>query len=451
MASNYCVAVFGGAVAGSEAVEQMTAKGIHVVVFDQNKLPYGKIESGLPKWHIKLRDKQEQKIDQKLDHPLVHYVPNCKLGRDISFSEITRSWGFNAVLLATGAWRDRPLPVPGIEKFLGKGFYYQNPFVQWFNSSHDPAYNGPQFEIQDNAVIIGGGLASIDVAKILMIESFINAVTGLGKAIDTITVERLGLKAATEHLGVNLSELSLKGCTIYYRRRIVDMPLSSDPQSDDPDELKKVQTVREKIVNLAREKFMFNLVDCHSPAELILENDKLKGLIFQKNKIENGRAVAIEGSLKRVITPLIISSIGSIPEMIEGIKGSSEKFDIEDAASGKLAGYKNVFALGNAITGKGNIKESQQHGRKVSESIIRDYLGVDQQEHESDYDFKNEITEQLKPVTQFVEQSDALSNDVFNTIMQNVKKLQLKAGYSGDYKKWIIDHLPARMEQMTTL
>ena len=66
MENKYCVAVCGGAVAGSEAVEQMTSKGVHVVVFDQNALPYGKIETGLPKWHVKLRDKQEQKIDQKL-------------------------------------------------------------------------------------------------------------------------------------------------------------------------------------------------------------------------------------------------------------------------------------------------------------------------------------------------------------------------------------------------
>lgn len=450
MGNNYCVAVFGGAVAGSEAVEQMTSKGVHVVVFDQNKLPYGKIESGLPKWHVKLRDKQEQKIDQKLDQPLVHYIPNCRLGQDISFQQITGEWGFNAVLLATGAWRDRPLPVPGIEQFLGKGFYYQNPFVQWFNLCHDPSYDGPQFKIQDNAVVIGGGLASIDVAKILMIENFRNSVAKIGKQIDTITVERLGLKAAAEQLNVNLSELNMKGCTIYYRRRIIDMPLSPDPQSDDPEEIKKVHNVREKIVNLAREKFLFNIVDCHSPKELIEENDELKGLVFQKNKIENGKAVPLEGSLEFVYSPLIISSIGSIPEMIPGIKGSIEKFDLEDGESGKLAGYENVFALGNAITGKGNIKESQQHGRKVSESIIRDYLGVDRQEHESEYDFKNEITDQLKPVTQFIEQSEAIDDKVFSKILENVKQLQLKAGYNGNYQKWIQQHLPLRMENIKT-
>ena len=59
---HHFVAIFGGAVAGSEAAYQMAKRGIRVVVFDQNTLPYGKIEDGLPKWHEKLRDKEEAKI-----------------------------------------------------------------------------------------------------------------------------------------------------------------------------------------------------------------------------------------------------------------------------------------------------------------------------------------------------------------------------------------------------
>jgi flavin-dependent dehydrogenase len=61
----YFVAIFGGAVAGSEAALQLSRRGIYTVVFEQNALPYGKIEDGLPKWHVKLRNKEEEKIDEK--------------------------------------------------------------------------------------------------------------------------------------------------------------------------------------------------------------------------------------------------------------------------------------------------------------------------------------------------------------------------------------------------
>ena len=168
ISAGYVVAIFGGAVAGSEAAAKLTERGIRCVVFEQNSLPYGKIENGLPKWHVKLRDKEESKINEKLSHPLVDYVPEVKLGEDLDFNQVVNQWGFSAILLATGAWRDRPLNVEGIDAYINKGLYYQNSFVAWFNKNHDPAYINTDYTIPDETIIIGGGLASIDVAKIVM-------------------------------------------------------------------------------------------------------------------------------------------------------------------------------------------------------------------------------------------------------------------------------------------
>ena len=169
--AGHIVAIFGAAVAGSEAASKLSERGIRSVVFEQNPLPYGKIETGLPKWHVKLRDREEAKIDEKLTLPLVDFVPGVKLGRDLSFNDLLENWGFSAVLLATGAWRDRPFPVQDIEKYVDNGFYYQNPLVAWFNRNHDPRFAGETISLMDDALIIGGGLASIDVAKIVMIET----------------------------------------------------------------------------------------------------------------------------------------------------------------------------------------------------------------------------------------------------------------------------------------
>ena len=118
----HLVAIFGGAVSGAEAANQLTKRGVPVVVFDQNNLPYGKIEDGLPKWHAKLRDKEEAKINAKLTHPLVKYVPKAALGMTVDFKKVL-DWGFSAVLLATGAWKDRPLPILGIDRYVNRGLY----------------------------------------------------------------------------------------------------------------------------------------------------------------------------------------------------------------------------------------------------------------------------------------------------------------------------------------
>src|SRR5687767_12261704 len=127
-AQKQIVAVVGGAVSGSEMVKSLTDKGITCVVIDQNILPHGKIEDGLPKWHAKQRDSEEALINARMNHPLVHYIPSCKLGRDISFEELT-SWNLSAIVMATGAWKDRPLPIADIDDYVNKGLYYQNPLV----------------------------------------------------------------------------------------------------------------------------------------------------------------------------------------------------------------------------------------------------------------------------------------------------------------------------------
>ena len=49
------VLIIGGAVSGSTAVKKLTDEGIRCVVVDQNRMPYGKIEDGLPRWHEKQR------------------------------------------------------------------------------------------------------------------------------------------------------------------------------------------------------------------------------------------------------------------------------------------------------------------------------------------------------------------------------------------------------------
>ena len=111
--------VIGGAVAGSEAVAQLTQQGILTIVMEQNPRPYGKIEDGLPRWHVKLRRQEYDKIDAKLANPNVRFIPLTKLGRDITLGEILR-WELSAVCLANGAWRDRPLPVPGIDAYIDR-------------------------------------------------------------------------------------------------------------------------------------------------------------------------------------------------------------------------------------------------------------------------------------------------------------------------------------------
>lgn len=280
----HCVAIFGGAVAGAEAAGLLSQQGIYTVIFEQNALPYGKIEDGLPKWHVKLRDKEEQKIDEKLRNPYVQFVPNTKLGDDIDFETIIKKWGFSAVLLAIGAWRDRPLPVEGIDAYVGKGLYYQNPFIYWFNHYHEPNFSGETFEVHDGTVVIGGGLASIDVIKALMIITVGRALRERGHKVDFFELEKRGPARILDELHLTMDDLGLKGCSLYYRRTAINMPLTPIPEDADERRLQKAYEVRERMMKKLQDEFLFQFHECHSPVDKILEGERLAGLVFKKMK-----------------------------------------------------------------------------------------------------------------------------------------------------------------------
>jgi len=443
----FYTAVFGGAVAGSETAYQFACRGIKTVVFDQQTLPYGKIEDGLPKWHSKLRDKEEGKINEKLMHPNISYVPNVQLGKDIDFKDLVDNWGFSAVLLATGAWKDRPLPVDGVDAYLNKGFYYQNPFFIWYNHFHEPDFSGQHHDIANGVIVVGGGLASLDVVKAQMIELVQKKLKEKGHDADMFTLDR-SIAKVLDNFGYTLDDLGIKPCRLFYRRRAIDMPLSP-MATDTPEQLEKAQKVRVKLLNNFITKYLFEFQECHVPVGKIVEGDCLNGLIFQRTEIIDGKAVPIEGSDYEVKSPLVISSIGSVPELIDGIPHEWQTFKISNMETCKIEGFDNVFAVGNAVTGQGNIKESMKHGIELSNRLMDDFFNW----KEEDFEEYLRLTEsnlegQVEAISEKFSDKSLLSVDKINEIDDRIKDMQEKVGYDGNYQAWIDKHLPVRLEKM---
>lgn len=444
---NHLVAIFGGAVSGAEAAHQLSQRGIQSVVFDQNILPYGKIEDGLPKWHAKLRDQEEAKINQKLNHELIHFVPKCALGKDLIFEDLVNNWGFSAILLAIGAWKDRPLPIEGIEKYNGVNFHYQNPFIYWFNHYHEPNFSGQSIDISDNAIVIGGGLASIDVCKALMMLTVEKALKDRGVETNIIELEK-GINRKLDDLDLNLQELGVQPCTLFYRRRKKDMRLSPIP-ADSPEKLPKVQMIREKILNNAQKKFLFQVEELHVPVDKIVENGALRGLVFQETELIENKAIPILNSEKQVFSDLIISSIGSVPIPIKGIPMKWQTFAIDEDSCCRVQGFNNVFALGNAVTGRGNIIESTKHGRAVTSRIADEYLVESGELFQKEVGQKAEsVAQNLENILGQIERLTPPNDDQRKAILEKVAALQKQVGYNGDYMKWVAKHLPVRLENM---
>lgn len=215
-AAGHFVAVIGGATAGAEVASRLAERGVSVFVFEQNERPYGKIEDGLPRWHKALRKKEYNTIDEKLSKPGVSFIPNTKIGEQIGFAELVNDWGFSAVVLANGAWRDRPLPIGGADEFINKGLVYQNSFVIAFNHAESSDITDAAYSVHDGAVIVGGGLASIDVAKIHTLELTITALANRGIETNIFELEVKGIPKILARHGLEWDDLGLEGATIYY-------------------------------------------------------------------------------------------------------------------------------------------------------------------------------------------------------------------------------------------
>jgi NADPH-dependent glutamate synthase beta subunit-like oxidoreductase len=381
MDPQHVVVVVGAAVAGSEAASVLAEHGARCIVLEQNERPYGKIEDGLPRWHVNLRLQEEAKIDRKLDHPAIHYLPRARLSRDISLAEL-QSWGASAIIVAAGAWRDRPLPLAGIDQYVGRGFYYQNPFVYWFNHYPSPDYRGPQVELADGAIVVGGGLASLDVVKIVMLETVTRTCALHGRKVDLYDMERRGIPTVLDEHGLSLGALGVRGCTLVYRRAIEDMPVVEPPESATPEQYERTRGARRKLLKKFVEKNGFTIEANQVPVGYSTDGEHLTGLRLAATEVREGRVAALAGTERDVPTRLVVSSIGSVPEPIAGIEMKGEFYPVRDMQTGALEGLDGIFAIGNAVTGKGNIVASQRHGRRFSQWMLESYLAGTTSGHE---------------------------------------------------------------------
>jgi len=436
----HCVAVVGGAVAGAEVAGALAERGVEVVVFEQNRRPYGKIEDGLPRWHIALREKEYQTIGSKLGLPNVSFVPNTSVGRDVGFRELTDEWGFSGLVLACGAWRDRPLPVEGADAWVDRGLIYQNPFIVWFNHSEEPGYDGPVFEPKDGALVVGGGLASIDVVKVLMLETTREKLRERGIDVDLVELEVKGIPKTLERHGLTFEELGLEGCTLFYRRSEADMPLMEMPDGADEKRQEKVRAGRQKMLAKAMEKYRFSFEPLCMPDGLIVEDERLVGLRFRRTAIENGRVVPQDETFERrgVYT---ISSIGSIPEEIAGVPMKGELMAFTDWDIGRLADYPTVFSAGNVVTGKGNIVASRKHAREVSATVMEAFLGLGEDGHAGEEALAASLgadaRERGERIADAIERQPAISDEALAGVRKRVRARQQAVGYDGDYASWV--------------
>jgi ferredoxin--NADP+ reductase len=443
----HVVAVVGAATAGSEIARILAQRGALVVAIEQNARPWGKIEDGLPRWHVKQRRDEYEEINQRLDHPNIEFVPQSRLGRDIDFEDLRTRWDLNVIILTHGAWRDRPFPVEGADQFVDRGLVYQNPLIYWFNHYREKTYDGPRYDLTPGAIVVGGGLASIDVVKVLQIEMTLNALAARGINEDMVRLEREGVEPVVESHGLKYADLAIKPCKLFYRRRVIDMPLSDIPADAPPKRQETLRNARSKILEKAMRKFLFEFQELRVPTGVVVENGTMVGVNFSRTEVADGQVRTIPNTGEEARAEMIISSIGSIPEPLAGVPQKGEVYQYRDVKSGLIFdGPTAVFAAGNVLTGKGNIKDSLDSGTEIGTLVAENYLGLtDAGPTISDVARQNAAAEAAKAAAA-MDSRPKLPRERVDAILAKVRARQHAVGYSGNYREWIAKVTPPDLQ-----
>lgn len=224
------------------------------------------------------------------------------------------------------------------------------------------------------------------------------------------------------------------------------MPLK--PYNDDSKK-EKAREVSEKMLNITKNRYKFNFSPNSIPIKTIISSNKLEGLVFQKTEVKDGRSIAIEGEEFEFKSSMVISSIGSLPEQLKDVPVKNDLLSTTGVGGCKILGYDHVFALGNAVTGRGNIKESRDHGRESANRIIENHLDPKLAQFEADLRvLESKVDKQVDEISKSIESRKSISNEAMTLINSKITELQKSVGYEEDYLDWKSKMLWERLEDL---
>lgn len=159
--STYNVAVIGAGPAGIYASDILSKSGLDVNIdlFERLPAPYGLVRYGVAPDHPRIKQiiVALYKILQRGD---IRLLGNVEIGRDVTIDDLHAH--YDAIIIATGADRDAPLNIPGVDLPQSYG---AADFVSWYDGHPDYPRTWP-LEAKSVAVL-GVGNVALDVSRVL--------------------------------------------------------------------------------------------------------------------------------------------------------------------------------------------------------------------------------------------------------------------------------------------
>ena len=371
----YRIAIVGAGPAGyftAQAFQkaQSDDRSFAIDMIERLPTPWGLVRSGVAPDHPKI--KTVSKVFEKIAKvPNFRLFANVELGKDVSLKDLRDQ--YDVVVLATGASKGRKLGIPGEEL---KNSISAAEFVPWYNAH--PDYVDVEVDLSsDTAVVIGAGNVAMDVARILAIDPSELDPTDVAehaliklKQSNIRTVIICG-RRGPEHATFTAPELrdlpKLENTDVFIDPKQIEEAIKHIEEMDDVEKDLKNNIEAMKAIAEHEKKGVPRKLEIKflsTPIE-IKGNGKVEEIVFQKNKVENGKVIATTETFS-VKTGLVITAIGYNSIEYPGIS-------IENGRITNIAGHveHNVYAVGWAKRGPtGVIGTNKSDSNDVVDLII---------------------------------------------------------------------------------
>ncbi len=366
-----------------KAADSLQDIDVRVDMLEMLPTPWGLVRSGVAPDHPKIKSISAQFAKTAGDSRF-RFFGNVIVGEHVEAAELAQR--YDAVIYAVGAQADRPLNIPGEEL---PGSVAATDFVGWYNAHPHFAHMSPDLS-EGRAVVVGNGNVALDVARILVTDPDVLALTDIADHAleslrpcgmrEVVILGRRGpLQAAFTTL--ELRELAgLDGVDVVVDPAQLEGISDDDAAAEGKTTKQNIKVLRDYSVREPRpghRRIVFSFLS--SPIE-IQGDERVENVVLGRNELvsdDNGRMMAKDTGVRNELpVRLVVRAVGYRGLPTPGLP-FDEKTGTVPNISGRVEGSRNEYVVGWIKRGPtGVIGTNKKDSQETVDTLLEDLSGA---------------------------------------------------------------------------
>ena len=354
--------------------------------------PWGLVRSGVAPDHPKIKSISKQ-FEKTAEDPRFRVFGNVVVCEHVESSELAKR--YDAVIYAVGAQSDRALNIPG-ENLPGSIAAVD--FVGWYNAHPNFEHATPDLSGR-RAVVVGNGNVALDVARILVTDPDVLALTDIADhaleslrpcGVDEVVIIGRRGPLQTAFTTLELRELAdLEGVDVIVDPAQLEGITDDDAAAAGKTTKQNIKVLRDYAARAPRpghRRIVFRFFT--SPIE-ISGDETVERIVLGRNELvadADGRLVARDtGEREELPAQLVVRSVG-----YRGVPTPGLPFDERSATipntDGRVEGSRNEYVVGWIKRGPtGVIGTNKKDSQDTVDTLLADLAGNDLADFPEDY------------------------------------------------------------------